>query len=138
MSNQTAQPRAFRALISCRRTVLVIVAAVAATYVPGASPHGYAQAGPPPYVESLLPGSTQAGVVGGSGGMLYGVTYEGGLNNLGTIFVASSDLSQVTTLWSFDGADGQTPYSELTLGASELYGTTSGGGAGGAGTFFKL
>ena len=60
------------------------------------------------------------------------------LNNLGTIFSATPDLSTVTVLHSFNGTDGRTPYSELTAGGSMLYGTTSAGGPGGGGTVFSF
>jgi uncharacterized repeat protein (TIGR03803 family) len=112
--------------------ILVLLAVI------GAERSGRASQGLPAYQEILLPGNAFAGVVRGPGGGLYGVTYEGGLNNLGTIFVASNDLSQVTTLWHFNGTDGSVPYAELTVGGSTLYGTTSRGGASGAGTVFKF
>ena len=92
----------------------------------------------PGYQEVLLPGATLAGVVRGPGGMLYGVTYDGGVNDLGTIFRASPDLSTVTVLHSFDGTDGQVPYGELTLHGTMFYGTTHSGGAGGSGTVFSF
>jgi len=45
----------------------------------------------------------------------------------------------VTTLHSFDGTDGSTPYGALVQGIDgNLYGTTEAGGANGAGTVFKM
>jgi uncharacterized repeat protein (TIGR03803 family) len=92
----------------------------------------------PAYQEALLPASTLAGVEAGPGGLLYGVTYEGGDNNRGTIFSAPTDLSSATVLHSFDGTDGRIPYGELTWGGAVLYGTTSLGGPLGAGTVFSF
>ena len=98
----------------------VLVAALAAA---GAQQSGSAQGGLPAYQEIQLPASTLAGVVPGAGGLLYGVTYEGGANNLGTIFSALTDLSQITVLHSFNGTDGRIPYGELTSDGLLLYGT---------------
>ena len=76
-------------------------------------------------------------------GNLYGTTFSGGVDNLGTVF----ELSKVNGAWtesvlhSFTGnADGWYPYAGLLLqGSGTLYGTTIyGGDPGGDGTVFKL
>ncbi|MGD0134516.1 MAG: choice-of-anchor tandem repeat GloVer-containing protein, partial [Bryobacteraceae bacterium] len=44
-----------------------------------------------------------------------------------------------TSLFSFDGADGQSPSAELVQATNgDLYGTTTTGGANGGGTIFKI
>jgi uncharacterized repeat protein (TIGR03803 family) len=44
-----------------------------------------------------------------------------------------------TTLFSFDGTDGSQPYTGLVQATDgNLYGTAPGGGANGAGTFFRI
>jgi uncharacterized repeat protein (TIGR03803 family) len=72
-------------------------------------------------------------------GNFYGTTYAGGLNGAGTVFKVTP-TGQETVLWNFgSGADGQNPFGSLVLGQDgNLYGTTSEGGAHGAGTVFKL
>jgi uncharacterized repeat protein (TIGR03803 family) len=47
--------------------------------------------------------------------------------------------AQVTTLFTFDGTHGASPYAELVQATDgDLYGTTWGGGAKNAGTVFKI
>jgi uncharacterized repeat protein (TIGR03803 family) len=74
------------------------------------------------------------------GSTLYGMTMQGGLYGDGSIFSIPVSGGTPTTLFSFDGTNGQSPWSELTLSpdGSTLYGTTSGGGASGDGTAFAL
>ncbi len=74
------------------------------------------------------------------GSTLYGITDQGGANNDGTIFSIPIRGGAVTTLFSFDGADGANPEGGLTLSldGSTLYGTTYNGGANGCGTVFSL
>lgn len=76
-------------------------------------------------------------------GNLFGTTFSGGADNLGTVF----ELSKVNGIWtesvilSFDGRrSGWEPYAGLLLDRSgTLYGTTLyGGELGGDGTVFKL
>lgn len=83
------------------------------------------------------------GLVQATSGSLYGTTEEGGANgNYGTVFKISS-AGALTTLYSFCAqsgcTDGSYPLAGLVQGTdSNLYGTTMGGGANGAGTVFKL
>src|ERR1039457_116108 len=47
--------------------------------------------------------------------------------------------AQITTLFTFDGTHGASPYAELVQATNgDLYGTTWGGGAKNAGTVFKI
>jgi len=80
-----------------------------------------------------------------SGTTLYGVTYNGGASDLGTIFKIETDGSGFTVLHSFLGGldQGQNPCGSLVLTGTTLYGmTTYGGGGSGVfsncGTIFKI
>jgi uncharacterized repeat protein (TIGR03803 family) len=86
-------------------------------------------------------GSTpEASLLMDSQGNLYGTTYAGGANGLGTVFKVSSS-GQETLLYSFAGgtADGANPQASLVMdNRGNFYGTTTVGGAYGAGTVFEL
>ena len=73
-----------------------------------------------------------------SGSTLYGMAYEGGTNNQGTIFSIPISGGTPTTLFSFDGTNGANPNGSLTLSGSTLYGMTEGGGANGYGVIFSV
>src|SRR5262249_27806010 len=79
----------------------------------------------------------EGGVIIASDGALYGATYAGGSNNIGTIFKLNKDGSQFKTVHSFSSTDGELPRGAL-LEASDgyLYGTTYGAQTGG--TVFRL
>jgi uncharacterized repeat protein (TIGR03803 family) len=79
------------------------------------------------------------GVIRDAAGNLYGTTWYGGDFYWGTVFKLSK-AGVKTTLYSFRGkADGSIPETGLVRDAAgNLYGTTSGGGAIGGGTVFKL
>jgi uncharacterized repeat protein (TIGR03803 family) len=83
------------------------------------------------------------GVVLDSANNLYGTTYGGGLNGVGTVFeltyLAGSGWTE-SFLYSFgNGSDGGHLYAGLIFDQSgNLYGATAGGGPGGGGTVFKL
>ena len=80
-----------------------------------------------------------AGLIQDASGNLYGTTFEGGTNGLGTVFKVTP-VGVETVLYSFGaGIDGQTPYARLIQDASgNLYGTTFQGGTNGLGTVFKI
>lgn len=84
-----------------------------------------------------------AGLVQGKDGNFYGVTYDGGVSNVGTIFQCSTN-GAFTTLYSFTGNGsndaGAYPYTApLVEGADGVfYGTTSEGGTNNAGTIFQV
>jgi uncharacterized repeat protein (TIGR03803 family) len=89
-------------------------------------------------------GSPYGGLVADSSGNLYGTTYYGGANGLGTVFELSPNAKgryRERVLYSFKGgSDGSSSTSTLIFGGSgELYGTTSaGGGSCDCGTIFKV
>jgi uncharacterized repeat protein (TIGR03803 family) len=75
----------------------------------------------------------------GRDGNLYTTAPTGGANGDGAAFYYSFSTGLVTLVHSFMGADGSAPFSGLTLGTDgNFYGTTSAGGANGAGTVFQI
>jgi uncharacterized repeat protein (TIGR03803 family) len=76
-------------------------------------------------------------VIADDAGNLYGVTFEGGAHDDGTVFKIGADGTE-TVLYSFAGGDdGANPTGTLTLdGNDNLYGMTA--GITGCGTVFKL
>jgi uncharacterized repeat protein (TIGR03803 family) len=87
--------------------------------------------------------SSYGGLISDPAGNLYGTTYYGGANGLGSVFKLTNSNGKFTEsiLYSFKtGTDGNSPTSTLVFDAhGNLYGTTSAGGdANGDGTVFKL
>ncbi|MGA8534457.1 MAG: choice-of-anchor tandem repeat GloVer-containing protein [Candidatus Tumulicola sp.] len=87
--------------------------------------------------------SPYGGLVADASGNLYGTTYYGGANGLGSVFelVARAGGYHERVLYSFQGGnDGSSTTSTLIFGTSgDLYGTTSaGGGTCDCGTIFKV
>jgi uncharacterized repeat protein (TIGR03803 family) len=84
----------------------------------------------------------RAALVMDSSGNLYGTTLLGGPANEGVVFELTPGKGTwtETVLHTFTGApDGSQPYAGLLMGAGGvLFGTTSGGGAKGRGTVFRL
>jgi len=84
-----------------------------------------------------------AGVILDAQGNLYGTTHQSGPADYGTVFKVDSNGAE-TVLYAFTGStDGAHPQANLIFDAAgNLYGTTSGGGAGcngaGCGVVFKL
>src|SRR5579862_4266790 len=77
-------------------------------------------------------------------GVLYGTTYSGGANGLGTVFAITTSGTE-TVLYSFAGGsrDGADPTAALINVKGVLYGTTEAGGSacrssGGCGTVFAI
>jgi uncharacterized repeat protein (TIGR03803 family) len=83
-----------------------------------------------------------AGLVLARNGSFYGTTSYGGANNAGTIFEITP-AGKLSTLHNFcsqaNCTDGNTVFSPLVQGKNgKLYGTTTSGGAQGAGTVFQI
>ena len=76
-------------------------------------------------------------------GNLYGTALLGGANDVGAVYelsppVVAGDPWTEKVLFSFNGTDGSSPFGRLLDANGTLYGTTSGGGTGEAGTVFQL
>jgi uncharacterized repeat protein (TIGR03803 family) len=81
----------------------------------------------------------EASLVVDSSGNLYGTTWQGGAFHRGSVFEIVKGTGTITTLASFNGADGREPESSLVLdGSGNLYGTTNLGGAYNLGSVFEL
>ena len=84
------------------------------------------------------------GLIMDSSGNLYGTTEYGGPDfevgaAAGTVFELAQGSGTITTLASFNGANGLQPHAGLIMDDNgNLYGTTFAGGAFGAGTVFEL
>lgn len=78
------------------------------------------------------------GLVQGPDGDLYGTTLRGGTNDAGTVFRITLS-GTLTTIASFDGANGRNPEGHLVVGPDgALYGTTLIGGDADRGVIFKV
>ncbi|MEH1902797.1 MAG: choice-of-anchor tandem repeat GloVer-containing protein [Nostoc sp.] len=71
---------------------------------------------------------------------LYGATFTGGTNNLGTLFkLQKPTFTNLTTLLNFNGTNGANPAARLISGSDgSLVGITSAGGVNSKGTVFKI
>ncbi|MEI6167800.1 MAG: choice-of-anchor tandem repeat GloVer-containing protein [bacterium] len=70
---------------------------------------------------------------------LYGTTFYGGVDDNGTVYAVNLDGSGYSVLYRFKGnPDGSIPQGDLLLKGGLLFGITSFGGAGGAGTIFVI
>jgi uncharacterized repeat protein (TIGR03803 family) len=83
-----------------------------------------------------------AGLLLGGDGNFYGTTHQGGTNGLpfgfGTVFKLTP-AGLITTLASFNNANGEKPYAALAQGVDGiLYGTSLQGGTSNLGTLFRL
>jgi uncharacterized repeat protein (TIGR03803 family) len=79
------------------------------------------------------------GVVEDSSGNLFGTADEGGAYGDGTVFEIKAGSGAVTTLASFDGANGASPRGTLVEDSSgNLFGAASTSGADGYGTVFEI
>jgi uncharacterized repeat protein (TIGR03803 family) len=88
---------------------------------------------------SVRPEYTSAALVQGSDSNLYGTTVYGGASGNGTVFQVTL-AGALTTLVSFNGANGSHPVAALVQGSDgNFYGTTESGGTNGNnGTVFQL
>nr|MBP7829591.1 hypothetical protein [Kiritimatiellia bacterium] len=81
----------------------------------------------PFYGEPLVAGST-----------LYGMTSQGGADDVGLVFKMNVDGTGFAVLHEFGTSDGAAPYGSLLLSGSTLYGMTGSGGTNGYGVVFKI
>jgi uncharacterized repeat protein (TIGR03803 family) len=80
-----------------------------------------------------------AGLTMDASGNLYGTAEDGGANEAGTVFEIAKGSNAITTLASFNEANGRLPQAGVTLDTSgNLYGSTSRGGSNNAGTAFEI
>jgi uncharacterized repeat protein (TIGR03803 family) len=80
-------------------------------------------------------------LIQGADGSVYGTDSGGGTSNDGAIFKLDAQTGQLTVLYSFGSItnDGIGPAAGLVEGTDgNFYGNTTGGGAAGAGTIFKI
>lgn len=71
-------------------------------------------------------------------GNLYGTTIGGGDFDLGTVFRIDAGTNELTTIFTFDGANGAGPRDLIVDSQGRLYGTTAVGGDFDGGTVFRL
>ncbi len=84
-------------------------------------------------------GTNPAGDLISDGTYLYGMTIQGGINDMGIIFKIKPDGTGFGKLLDFSGAtNGSNPYGALFFDGTFLYGTTKHGGIYGMGTIFKI
>lgn len=69
---------------------------------------------------------------------LYGMTHDGGTNNVGVLFKIKTDGTNYTNLLNFDYTNGANPEGSLIRNGTFLYGTTYAGGAHNYGLIFKI
>jgi uncharacterized repeat protein (TIGR03803 family) len=80
-----------------------------------------------------------AGMARDSSGKLFGTAASGGTQGDGTVFELPAGSHTITTLATFNGANGSTPEGNLVEDTSgNLFGTTLSGGASGNGTAFEV
>ena len=89
--------------------------------------------------DSATNGSKPRGSLLFDGTFLYGLTSQGGTNNIGTIFKIKPDGTGFLKILDFVGtSNGGNAYSTLITDGTYLYGTTVGGGYNNNGTIFKI
>ena len=83
----------------------------------------------------------QYGLAQDTTGNLYGTTYQGGANSIGTLYEINTTGTSFNTIYSFTsgtGNKGYYPFAGLIYSGSTMYGTTQSGGANNYGTIFKF
>src|SRR5262249_49806889 len=80
-----------------------------------------------------------AGLLADANGNLFGTTEKGGASNLGTVFEVTASTHTLTSMASFNGANGRTADGGLVADAEgNLYGVTQHGGANNFGAVYEL
>ena len=85
-------------------------------------------------------GNPNGSLVQASNGKLYGLTYSGGSNGVGTVFSFDPATNSYSNLKDLDNTtDGGNPYGSLVQASNgKLYGLTSQGGSNGSGVIFSF
>jgi uncharacterized repeat protein (TIGR03803 family) len=84
-------------------------------------------------------GEPLGGLISDAMGNVYGTTFIGGANNVGTVFEVPAGGGTPITLATFNGSNGSGPeFSLISDAAGNLYGATQQGGAYGYGTVFEV
>ncbi|MDP1622808.1 MAG: T9SS type A sorting domain-containing protein [Bacteroidales bacterium] len=83
-------------------------------------------------------GQTPQGSLFSDGTFLYGMTYFGGANSLGTLIKIKPDGTGYAKLLDFNGTNGSQSKGSFISDGTFLYGMTGGGGTNGMGTIFKI
>lgn len=86
----------------------------------------------------ITSGSLPKGSLFFDGTFLYGMTSQGGSNDLGIIFKIKPDGTLFTKLFDFTVTSGSNPFGSLYSDGTFLYGMTKNGGSNGFGTIFKI
>ena len=73
----------------------------------------------------------------GTGGLLYGLTFDGGSSGIGSIYTIKPD-GTITTVLAFNGTHGMYPTALVQAPDGTLYGTTYYGGSHGDGNAYRL
>lgn len=73
----------------------------------------------------------------GTGGLLYGLTFDGGPTGIGSVYTVKPG-GAVTTLFAFNGTTGMYPTALVQAPDGTLYGTTYYGGSHGDGNAYRL
>ncbi|MEM8509793.1 MAG: BspA family leucine-rich repeat surface protein [Bacteroidota bacterium] len=82
--------------------------------------------------------NTYSGLVEFSNGMLYGMTLQGGINNVGVLFEFNPSTNAYSKKLDFNITNGQQPSGSLVeAGNGKLYGMTRQGGVGNNGVLFE-
>ena len=86
------------------------------------------------------PAEVRAGLIAGRDGLLYGVSAQGGLSDLGCIFSFNPEMQELKVLRHFTSdPDGRPALESLMEGQDgALYGTAISGGTNGYGTVFRI
>lgn len=85
--------------------------------------------------------SPASSLVEGPGGILYGTTYFGGVDDAGTLYTVNPSGTGLSIIHEFyyDGREGWGPYSEMTWARDgALYGSTFAGGSLDFGTLYRI
>jgi uncharacterized repeat protein (TIGR03803 family) len=87
---------------------------------------------------STTSGKNPTGSLISDGTFLYGMTYVGGTDSLGTVFKIKTDGTGYLKLLDFVGVNGKNPNGSLISDGTFLYGMTFAGGTNYNGTLFKI